>query len=102
MPGGGEIQSRTLIHARIEPEIVFVTRHALRGEPIAFAAGAAILGHPATAVVMLVNHLAARDAELPAGSLVLSGGTTEAVTVKAGDNVTVRVQHLGSVSLRFV
>ncbi|MEN9890576.1 MAG: 2-oxo-3-hexenedioate decarboxylase [Pseudomonadota bacterium] len=72
------------------------------GEPVAFGAGAAVLGHPAAAVAMLVNHLGARDQVLPAGSLVLSGGITEAVAVQAGDHVTLRMQHLGSVSLRFV
>ena len=38
---------------------------------------------------------------LPAGSLVLSGGATEAVSVQAGDHVRLRVQGMGSVSLRF-
>lgn len=72
------------------------------GEAVAFGAGAAVLGHPAAAVAMLVNHLGRRGQSLPAGSLVLSGGITEAVTVNAGDHVTLRVQHLGSVSVRFV
>lgn len=72
------------------------------GEPVAFGAGAAVLGHPAAAVAMLVNHLGRRGQVLPAGSLVLSGGITEAVAVRAGDHVTLRMQHLGSVSLRFV
>ena len=30
------------------------------------------------------------------------GGITEAVAVQAGDNVTLRIQNLGSVSVRFV
>jgi 2-oxo-3-hexenedioate decarboxylase len=34
--------------------------------------------------------------------LILSGGITEAVAVAAGDNVCLRVQGMGSVSLRFV
>ena len=34
--------------------------------------------------------------------LILSGGITEAVAVQAGDNVTLRIQDLGSVSVRFV
>jgi 2-oxo-3-hexenedioate decarboxylase len=34
--------------------------------------------------------------------MILSGGITEAVAVKAGDNVTLRVQGMGSCSLRFV
>ncbi|GGH67436.1 2-keto-4-pentenoate hydratase [Comamonas phosphati] len=71
------------------------------GQPVALGAGAAVLGHPAAAVAMLVNHLGRRGRSLPAGSLVLSGGITEAVAVQAGDHVTLRVQHLGSVSLRF-
>ena len=72
------------------------------GQPVAFGAGAAVLGHPATAVAMLVNHLGARGEGLPAGSVVLSGGITEAVAVGAGDHVCLRVQGAGSTSLRFV
>ncbi len=72
------------------------------GEPVALGAGAAVLGHPAAAVAMLVNHLGRRGQSLPAGSLILSGGITEAVPVQAGDNVTLRIQDLGSVSVRFV
>jgi 2-oxo-3-hexenedioate decarboxylase len=72
------------------------------GEVAAVGAGAAVLGHPAAALAMLANHLGARGEELPAGTLVLSGGITEAVSVKAGDAVTLRVQGMGSTSLRFV
>ena len=72
------------------------------GVPVALGAGAAVLGHPAAAVAMLVNHLGRRGKTLPAGSLVLSGGATEAVAVKAGDHVCLRMQGMGSVSLRFV
>ena len=72
------------------------------GVPVALGAGAAVLGHPAAAVAMLVNHLGRRGKTLPAGSLVLSGGATEAVAVQAGDHVSLRMQGMGSVSLRFV
>lgn len=72
------------------------------GEVVALGAGAAVLGHPAAAVAMLVNHLGRYGKSLPAGSLVLSGGVTEAVAVKAGDNVTLRMQGMGSVSMRFI
>ena len=71
------------------------------GEPVALGAGAAVLGHPAAAIAMLANHLGRRGRELPAGSMILSGGVTEAVAVQAGDNVSLRVQGMGSVSLRF-
>ncbi len=71
------------------------------GVPVALGAGAAVLGHPAAAVAMLVNHLGWRGKTLPAGSLVLSGGATEAVAVQKGDHVTLRMQGMGSVSVRF-
>ncbi len=72
------------------------------GQPVALGAGAAVLNHPAAAVAMLANHLGARGEELPAGTVVLSGGITEAVAVAPGDHVTLRVQNLGSTSIRFV
>ena len=71
------------------------------GQPVALGAGAAVLGHPAAAIAMLANHLGRRVREIPAGSLILSGGVTEAVAVAAGDSVSLRVQGMGSVSLRF-
>ncbi len=72
------------------------------GEVVGVAAGAAVLGHPAAAVAALANHLATLGEEVPAGAVILTGGITEAVPVKAGDHVAVRIQHLGAVSLRFV
>jgi 2-oxo-3-hexenedioate decarboxylase len=72
------------------------------GVPVAFGAGAAVLGHPAAAIAMLANHLSERDQEIPAGTLILSGGITEAVAVQAGDALTLRVQGMGSTGLRFV
>lgn len=173
VPEGGEVKTSELIHPKVEPEIAFVLKHALKGpgchigavlaatdfvlpgievidsryrdfkfdlksvvadntsaarfvvggrpmrpsevdlrtvgvvlekngEPVALGAGAAVLGHPAAAIAMLANHLGRRGREIPAGSLILSGGVTEAVAVAAGDNVSLRVQGMGSVSLRFV
>ncbi len=173
LPEGGECKVSELIHPKVEPEIAFVTKRALRGpgchigtvlaatdfvmpgievidsryrdfkfdlksviadntsavrfvvggqprpvsrvdlrtvgivlekngQPVAFGAGAAVLGHPAAAIAMLANHLGARGEEIPAGSLILSGGITEAVAVQAGDSVSLRVQGMGSVGMRFV
>lgn len=72
------------------------------GEIVALGASAAVLNQPAEAVVMLVEHLAARGATLPAGSFVMTGGITEAIAVQAGDNIIARFQDMGSVSFRFV
>ena len=49
-----------------------------------------------------LHLLAERGESIPAGTLILSGGITEAVAVQAGDNVTLRVQGMGSTSIRFV
>jgi 2-oxo-3-hexenedioate decarboxylase len=173
VPDGGEIKIDQLIHPKVEPEIVFVLKKALKGpgchigavlaatdfimpgieiidsryrdfkfdlksviadncsssrfvlggqmtpvagldlrtlgvvmekngEPVAIGAGAAVLGHPAAAIAMLANHLGSRGEEIPAGTMILSGGVTEAVAVKAGDHVNLRIQSLGGVSCRFV
>jgi len=72
------------------------------GAVVSLGAGAAVLGHPAAAIAMLANLLGERGEEIPAGTLILSGAVTEAVAVQAGDNVTLRVQDLGSVNVRFV
>jgi 2-oxo-3-hexenedioate decarboxylase len=173
VPDGGECKVKELIHPKVEPEIAFVTRKALKGpgchigavlaatdfvlpgievidsryrdfkfdlksviadntsasrfviggqarsaadldlrtlgvvmekngQAVALGAGAAVLGHPAAAIAMLANHLGQYDEEIPAGTLILSGGVTEAVPVAAGDHITLRVQHLGSTSIRFI
>ncbi|RTL50153.1 MAG: 2-oxo-3-hexenedioate decarboxylase, partial [Rhodocyclaceae bacterium] len=170
---GGEVKCSELIHPKVEPEIAFITKRALKGpgchigavlaatdfvmpgievidsryrdfkfdlksviadntsasrfvvggrsvpanevdlrtlgvvlekngEIVALASGAAVLGHPAAAVAALANHLGARGEEIPAGTLILSGGITEAIAVQPGDNVSLRIQHLGSVSLKFI
>ncbi len=72
------------------------------GEIVELGAGAAVLGHPAASVAMLANMLAARGEEIPAGTFIMTGGITAAVAVAKGDNINMRCQHLGSVSMRFV
>ena len=72
------------------------------GETVTLGAAAAVMGHPADAVALLVKVLHEMGETLPAGSFVMSGGITEAVAVKPGDNVIARYQALGSVSVRFV
>jgi 2-oxo-3-hexenedioate decarboxylase len=72
------------------------------GQQVAFGAGAAVLGHPAAAAAFVVNLMARHGEELPAGSVILTGGVTEAVPMERGDHIQLRVQGLGSVSVRFV
>lgn len=72
------------------------------GEVVETGAGAAVLGHPAASVAMLANMLAERGETIPAGTFIMTGGITAAVAVGKGDNINMRCQHLGSVSMRFV
>ncbi len=71
------------------------------GHVVDVGAGAAVLGHPAASVAMLANLLAERGEHIPAGSFIMTGGITAAITVEAGDNIFVRYQGLGTVSVRF-
>jgi 2-oxo-3-hexenedioate decarboxylase len=71
------------------------------GELVGAACGAAVMNHPAASVAALVRHLGDAGRVLPAGSLVMTGGVTEAVMVAKGDHVTTRIQHLGTVGIRF-
>jgi 2-oxo-3-hexenedioate decarboxylase len=70
-----------------------------RGEIVATAAGAAVMGHPAAAVAWLANRLAVRGEALPAGSLVLSGGLAAPVTIAAGISVTAELDGLGAIEV---
>ena len=74
----------------------------INGEVVDLGAGAAILGHPAASVAMFANLLAERDEVIPAGTFIMAGAITPAIAVKAGDNVSVRYQDLGAVTMRFV
>jgi 2-oxo-3-hexenedioate decarboxylase len=72
------------------------------GAPATAGFGAAVLGHPAESVARLANWLGERGAVLPAGSLILTGGVTEAIAVAPGDEIRVRVEALGAAAVRFV
>jgi 2-keto-4-pentenoate hydratase len=69
------------------------------GDVVATAAGAAALGHPAASVAWLVRSLAAEGEGLRAGQVVLSGGLTAAVPVRAGDVVVASIDRLGTIEL---
>lgn len=71
------------------------------GEQVALASSGAVLGHPARSVQMLVAWLHARGRDLPAGSIVLTGGATEAIAVGPGDAISVRFQDMGEIGVRF-
>ncbi len=74
----------------------------INGEVVQTGAGAAVLGHPAASVAMLVNMLGERGESLPAGSFIMIGAITAAIQVNKGDSFSVRYQGLGSIGGKFV
>jgi 2-oxo-3-hexenedioate decarboxylase len=72
---------------------------AVEDEPVAKATGAAVQGHPGEALALAANALGERGHRIKKGSLVLTGGLTDAVFLSQGSTVTASFGHLGSVSL---
>jgi 2-oxopent-4-enoate/cis-2-oxohex-4-enoate hydratase len=71
------------------------------GDIVATGAGAAALGHPASAVAWLANTLGRLDIPLLAGEVILSGSLATLIPVKAGDHLRISIGGLGECSVRF-
>lgn len=71
------------------------------GEVAFTGAGAAVLGHPATAVAWLGNQLAEFGLALREGEIILSGSLAAAFPPVAGDRVCAEFGHLGLVEVAF-
>ncbi|GAA3556041.1 fumarylacetoacetate hydrolase family protein [Amycolatopsis ultiminotia] len=69
------------------------------GQIVDTATGAAVQGHPAEALALAANALAARGLALEPGWLVLTGGMTDAVELRPGSHVAAHFSHLGSVTI---
>jgi 2-oxo-3-hexenedioate decarboxylase len=72
----------------------------VNGEPLAYAASGAVLGHPANVIQMLVGWLHRRGEVLKAGTVVLAGAMTEAHYIHAGDSICARFQDMGSINVK--
>jgi 2-keto-4-pentenoate hydratase len=70
------------------------------GEVVGTGAGGAILGDPAIGIAWLANKLATLGRVLPAGTLVMTGGITDAVALAPGDVVRTTIAQLGSLAVR--
>jgi 2-oxo-hept-3-ene-1,7-dioate hydratase len=63
---------------------------------------AAIMGHPAAGIAWLVNKLAAVEAKLKKGQIVLGGSFTRPVDIKKGDVIQADYGPLGAIGVSFV
>lgn len=89
---GGKALSPKNLNLALEACVLTVN-----GTVVASATGAAVQGHPAEALALAANALAARGEAIEAGQLVLTGGLTDAVFVHAGDQIGAEFTSLGSV-----
>jgi 2-oxo-3-hexenedioate decarboxylase len=94
---GSEVRSPTLLPVGNTGVVLEIN-----GAPVAVASSAAVLGHPARSLAMLLDLLEQYYPPgmrtLPQGAIILTGGITEAFAVDAGDRVRVRADGLGSAS----
>ena len=63
---------------------------------------AAIMGHPATGIAWLVNKLAAVNARLDKGQIVLAGSFTRPVDIASGDVIYADYGPLGAIGVSIV
>lgn len=72
------------------------------GQVVSTAAGAAVLGHPANAVVWLANKLAQYNISLQAGEIIMSGSFAAACPVSAGECIQATFDRIGAVTAKFI
>lgn len=89
--------------ASLPPDALDLAQESCRlgvdGSTVDTATGAAVLGHPARAVAFAANALAQRGLAIEPGWLVLTGGLTDAVPLRAGATVTADFASLGRLAL---
>ncbi|MEV7649123.1 fumarylacetoacetate hydrolase family protein [Arthrobacter sp. NPDC089319] len=68
----------------------------VNGSVVDTATGAAVQGHPAEALALAANALAERGEAIEAGSIVLTGGLTDAVFIRKGEQISAEFTNLGS------
>ncbi|MFD9667624.1 2-keto-4-pentenoate hydratase [Rhodococcus sp. NPDC059968] len=71
----------------------------VNGVVVDTATGAAVQGHPAEALALAANALAARGLALEAGWIVLTGGMTDAVCVEPGQQILAEFTNLGVITI---
>jgi 2-keto-4-pentenoate hydratase len=84
------------------PDLLTVTgRAVVNGKEAGRGTGADVLDHPHHALAWLANHLAAEGKGLHEGQVVLTGSLVKTVWLNAGDSVTMELDGLGTVAVKF-
>lgn len=74
----------------------------VNGKQKAEGTGAAVLGHPALAIVELAKHLAKERKAVPIGVPIMTGGMSSAVLLEAGDEVEIIYSKLESIQFKVI
>jgi 2-oxo-3-hexenedioate decarboxylase len=74
----------------------------VNGKASQFGASSAIYGHPGLSLAALCAMLDSRGQGLKAGSVILAGAATQAVSLESGSKIKTSVQDLGTVSLSVI
>lgn len=74
----------------------------VNGKTAEVASSAAVYDHPARSLAELATLMSRRGQTLRAGWIVMTGGATAAVPFRSGDHVRVRVESIGSASVRML
>lgn len=93
--GKERVQPAGLDLAAVKMEILKNGAHAASG------AGAAVQGHPATAVAWLANTLGRYDIPFRAGEIILSGSLAPLLPAVAGDRFEMTLSGIGGASVSF-
>jgi len=93
--GNARVKPDTLDLAAVKMEIRKNGAHAAAGT------GAAVQGHPATAVAWLANTLGRYDIPFRAGEIILSGSLAPLLPAVAGDRFEMTLSGIGGASVAF-
>jgi 2-keto-4-pentenoate hydratase len=74
----------------------------INGDEVGRGVGSDVMGHPLNALAWLANSLAEAGAHLRAGEIVLTGSLVETKWLNRGDQASVTVSDLGTVTLSVV
>lgn len=72
------------------------------GQMVGTGAGAAAMGHPASAVAWLANMLGSLGIPLKSGEIILSGSLSNLIAIESGDALRMEIGGMGGCSVRFV
>ena len=92
-------------NARVPPDQIDLAAATMtitkNGQHVASGTGAAVQGHPATAVAWLANTLGRYDIPFRAGEVILSGSLAPLLPAVAGDVFEMRIDGLGGAFVSF-